>query len=49
VLIRLPGRLHDDVCKEAVTRDVPVSRVIRERLAAKPFCISLNRQDQKTA
>lgn len=30
--VRLPKELHDAIIKEALRRDVPVSRVIRERL-----------------
>lgn len=40
VSVRLPVRLHDNVCLEALTRRVTVSRVIRERMAAKPFRIT---------
>lgn len=43
VSIRLPKELHDDLSREALRRDVELSRVIRERLA---FRIS-KRGDEK--
>ncbi len=33
VSVRLPARLHDDLAREAIRRDVDMSDVIRERLA----------------
>ncbi len=32
ICVRLPADLQDDLCREALRRDVDVSRVIRERL-----------------
>jgi hypothetical protein len=32
ISVRLPADLQDDLCREALRRDVDVSRVIRERL-----------------
>ncbi len=39
VSVRLPARLHDDLAREAIRRDIDMSDVIRERLA-QPLRIS---------
>jgi hypothetical protein len=33
VSVRLPARLHDDICREALRRDIDKADVIRERLS----------------
>ncbi len=33
ICVRLPADLQDDLCREAIRRDVDVSLVIRERLS----------------
>jgi hypothetical protein len=48
VLVRLPAKLHDDVCTEAHREGESVSAVIRRRLLSAPR-ISTNRHDHKTA
>jgi hypothetical protein len=47
VSFRLPADLHDDMCREATSRKIDVSDVIRQRLSA--FSYSKTRQDSKTA
>lgn len=32
ITFRIEAWLHDDICREALARDVPVARVLRERL-----------------
>ncbi len=43
--VRLPSYIHDDLCREALCRDVDLAQVMRERLSVSQF----TRQAQTSA